>query len=97
MLNINQNAIFGTALNSSNQIATITKSRGISVLVSGGTCTIATLNESGSVASSLDLPSGNTIELNADSGNLLQTIKVTPNSGGTAYISSLGGTITITT
>ena len=95
MLNINQNAIFGTALNSSNQVGTITKSRSISVLTQGGTCTIATLNDSGVAISSLDLPSGSTIKIDADGGNLLQTIKVIPNAGATAYIASLGGVITI--
>jgi hypothetical protein len=94
-LNINQNAIFGTAINGSSQTATITRSRSVSVLTQGGTCTIATLNDSGTIISSLDLPSGSTIKIDADGGNLLQTIRATPNSGATAYITSLGGVITI--
>jgi hypothetical protein len=93
MLNINQNAVFGTA--TSGQIGTITKSRSISVLTQGGTCTIATLNDSNVVVSSLVLPDGSTIKIDADGGNLLQTIKITPNTGATAYITSLGGVITI--
>jgi hypothetical protein len=95
MLNINQNAVFGTALNSSNQFGTIINSRGVSVLTSGGTTTIATLDANGVVITSLTLPNGNSIEINADGGNLLQTIKVTPNASASAYIVSLGGKITI--
>lgn len=93
MLNINQNAIFKTL--TSGQIATITKARGFSVLAdSTGTATIATINEDGTTASSMDLPASQSIEVTADSGNLLQTIRVTCN-GTNAYLTTLGGQIVI--
>jgi hypothetical protein len=93
-LNINQNAVFQTL--DSNEIATISKARGISVLVynNASFATIETISENGVVLSSLDLPASQSLEITADGGNLLQTIRVT-SSGGTTYVVSLGGQIVV--
>ncbi len=92
-LNINQNAIFKTL--TSAQVATITKARGISVLAdSTNTVSIATLDENGVALSSMDLPASQSVEITADGGNLLQTIRVTCN-GTNAYIVTLGGQIVV--
>ncbi len=93
MLNINQNAIFKTL--TSGQVATITKARGFSVLAdSTGTVTIATINENGTTASTMDLPASQSVEVTADGGNLLQTIRVTCN-GTSANLVTLGGSVEI--
>jgi hypothetical protein len=92
-LNINQNAIFKSLV--SGEVALISQARGISVLAdSTGTVTIATLFENGDVASSMDLPASQSVEITADGGNLLQTIRVTCN-GDTANLVTLGGAVEI--
>jgi hypothetical protein len=91
MLNINQNAIFSSL--TTGQIVTITNARGVSVLAdSTGTVTIATINSDGSTASTMDLPASQSVEITADSGNLLQTIRVTCN-GTSANLVTLGGSL----
>lgn len=93
MLNINQNAVFQTLTDG--QIATISKARGISVLVSANTdATIQTISEDDVVLSSLILPASQSLEITADGGNLLQTIRVT-SAGGSTYVVSLGGQIVV--
>jgi len=93
MLNINQNAVFQTLTDG--QIATISKARGISVLVSSNAdATIQTISDNDVVLSSLVLPSSQSLEITADGGNLLQTIRVTC-EGGSTYIVSLGGQIVV--
>ncbi len=93
MLNVNQNAVFQTLTDG--QIATISKARGISVLVSANTdATIQTISEDDVVLSSLILPASQSLEITADGGNLLQTIRVTC-AGGSTYVVSLGGQIVI--
>ena len=92
-LNINQNAVFQTLTDG--QIATISKARGLSVLVSVGTdATIETISEDDVVLSSLVLPESQSLEITADGGNLLQTIRVSC-SGGNTYVVSLGGQIVV--
>lgn len=93
MLNINQNAVFQTLTDG--QIATISKARGISVLVSAATdAIIETISDDGVVLSSLELPESQSLEITADGGNLLQTIRVT-SAGGSTYVVSLGGQIVV--
>jgi len=93
MLNINQNAIFRNL--NDGDIVTITNARGISVLAdSTGTVTIETLNNDGTVASTMDLPASQSVEITADGGNLLQTIRVTCNAD-TANLVTLGGSLEI--
>jgi hypothetical protein len=92
-LNINQNAVFQTLTDG--QIATISKARGVSVLVSANTdATIQTISEDNVVLSSLVLPQNQSLEITADGGNLLQTIRVT-SEGGSTYVVSLGGQIVV--
>jgi hypothetical protein len=93
MLNISQSAIFNSL--TSGQVALITNARGVSVLAdSTGTVTIATINNDGTVASTMDLPASQSVEITADSGNLLQIIRVTCN-GDTANVVTLGGSVEI--
>ena len=92
-LNINQNAVFQTLTDG--QIATISKARGVSVLTSASTdATIQTISDNDIVLSSLTLPESQSLEITADGGNLLQTIRVTC-AGGSTYIVSLGGQIVV--
>ena len=93
MLNVNQNAIFRSLTNG--DIITITNARGISVLAdSTGTVTIATINSDGTTASTMDLPASQSVEITADGGNLLQTIRVNCN-GDSANLVTLGGSLEI--
>ena len=92
-LNINQNAVFQTLTDG--QTATISKARGVSVLVgTGAESTIQTISDGAVVLSSLVLPENQSLEITADGGNLLQTIRVI-SSGGSAYVVSLGGQIVV--
>ena len=93
MLNINQNAVFQNLTNG--QIATISKARGISVLLNTNTdVIIETISDDGVVLSSLELTDNQSLEITADGGNLLQTISVNC-SNGTTSIVSLGGQIVV--
>ncbi len=74
---------------SGGQTLTITNSRGISVLASGGTATITNLT-----AQAMTIPSGTTLEMNADTGNTLTEVVITASSS--AYIVMLGGNGVIT-
>jgi len=74
---------------SGGQTLTITNSRGISVLASGGTATITN-----SSAQAMTIPSGTTLEMNADTGNTLTEVVITASSS--AYIVMLGGNGVIT-
>lgn len=91
MLNINQNVVFKQL--SAGQVATLMSIRGFSVLTSGGTCTIEQLDSESNVLSSLELPDGKSLEVQADGGNLLDNVKIT--SVADAYITCLGGTISV--
>jgi len=91
-LNINQNAVFGEVADGTS--ALVRNARGVSVLSVTGTTTISQLDNDGTnVLSSLTLADGKSIEITADSGNLLNNIRIAP-SGGTAQYVLLGGSVT---
>lgn len=69
---------------SSGQTLTITNARAVSVLASGGAATIVN-----SIAQTMTIPDGTTLEIQADTGNTLTQIVVTATS--TAYVVMLGG------
>jgi hypothetical protein len=68
------------------EVLTITNAKSVSCYTSGAPTDIT--NSNGQVMS---LPDGVTIEMNADTGNTLSTIVITPNTGATAYVTMLGG------
>lgn len=68
------------------QELTITNAKSVTCYTSGAPTDVR--NSDGQVMS---LPDGVTIEMNADTGNTLSTIVITPNTGATAYVSMLGG------
>jgi hypothetical protein len=59
--------------------------RSVSVYTDGGTTSVTN-----GISQVMTLPTTTTIELNADSGNTLNSITVTPITG-TAYVTMLGG------
>jgi len=59
--------------------------RSVSVYTNGGTTSVTN-----GVSQTMTLPSSTTIELNADSGNTLDNITVTPVTG-TAFVTFIGG------
>jgi hypothetical protein len=92
-LNVNQTVVFQTL--TSGQIATISTTRGFSVLTSGDVATIQQYDENGAIQSTLSLPDGKTLEIQADGGSLLSNIKVTAGASATVYITMLNGTISV--
>ena len=90
-LNVNQQVVLKQL--SAGQVATLNNIRGFSVLTSGGTCTIEQLDTNSNVLSSLVLPDGKTIEVQADGGSLLSNVRVT--AVADAYITTLGGVIIV--
>jgi hypothetical protein len=90
-LNINQNAVFGEVADGTT--AQIFSTRGISVLSVTGTTAISQLDSSGATLSSVTIADGKSLEITADSGNLLNYIRVAP-TGGTAQFVMLGGYVT---
>jgi|LakMenEpi03Aug12_release.lakeMendotaPanAssembly.Ray.scaffolds.fasta_scaffold2173737_2 hypothetical protein len=89
--NITQNAVFGEVADGST--ALIFRTRGISVLSVTGTTIISQLSDSGEAVSSLTIGVDKSIEITADSGNLLNNIRIAP-SGGSAQFVLLGGSVT---
>jgi len=81
-----QTPYFFTALNSSSNVVTVTNARAVSILTSGGVTDV--VNTSGQT---LSIPDGSTLTIEADSGNTLSDIVITPNSGATAFVCVLGG------
>lgn len=71
------------------QVLTITNAKALSVLSSGGTTTID--NGDGQT---MALPDGATIEMEADTGNTLTQIIITPTS--LAYVVMIGGNGVVT-
>jgi hypothetical protein len=65
---------------------TIIYARAITVYTSGGTTNIVN-----SQNQTLVLADGLTYEVNADTGNTLTEVVITPNSGATCFVSMLGG------
>lgn len=92
-LNVNQTVVFKEL--TAGQIATITSTRGFSVLTSGDVATIQQYDINGAVQSQFDLPDGKSIEVEADGGSLLSNIKVTAGASATVYITLLNGSISI--
>lgn len=91
-LNINQNVVFGEVADGTT--ALLINTRGVSVLSVTGTTTISQLDASAAnVLSTLTIADGKSIEITADTGNLLNNIRIAP-SGGTAQFILLGGSIT---
>lgn len=91
-LNINQNAVFGEVADGTT--ALVRNARGISVLSVTGTTAISQLDANATnVLSTLTIADGKSIEITADSGNLLNNIRIAP-SGGTAQYVLLGGSVT---
>lgn len=75
----------------SSQTLTITTAKSISVLTAGGITSVQN-----SATQTISLPDGATIELNADSGNTLSTITITPQASAIAYVVMIGGNGIIT-
>ncbi|NDD85650.1 hypothetical protein EB118_23035 [bacterium] len=71
------------------QTLTIINARSISVLASGGACSVVN-----SQSQTMTIPDGTTIEINADTGNTLTQFVVTATS--TAFVVMLGGSGAIT-
>jgi hypothetical protein len=92
-LNVNQSIVFQTL--TAGQVATISTTRGFSVLTSGDVATIEQYDINGAVQSSLNLPDGKSLEIQADGGSLLSNIKVTAGASATVYISMLNGIISV--
>lgn len=63
----------------------IVGARSISVYTNGGTTSVTN-----GISQTITLPASTTIELNADSGNTLDSVTVTPVTG-TAYVTFIGG------
>jgi hypothetical protein len=59
--------------------------RSVSVYTNGGTTSVTN-----GVSQTISLPASTTIELNADSGNTLDTVTVTAGTG-TAFVTFIGG------
>lgn len=81
-----QTPFFYTALNSSNNVVTISNARAITILSTGGTTDVVN-----STNQTLTIPSGSTLSIEADSGNTISTLTITPKTGATAYVTMLGG------
>ena len=81
-----------TVSGASSQTLTITTAKSVSVLTAGGITSVQN-----SATQTILLPLNATIELNADSGNTLSTITITPQAAATAYVVMIGGNGVITT
>lgn len=64
---------------------TISVARSVSVLASGGNVSVTNVD-----SQSITLADGVSVDFQADSGNTLSTIVITP-SGGTALVTMIGG------
>jgi hypothetical protein len=80
-----------TVVGASSKTLTITTAKSVSVLTAGGITSIQN-----SATQTILLPLGATIEMNADSGNTLSTITITPQAAATAYVVMIGGNGIIT-
>jgi hypothetical protein len=74
------------------QILNVTGARAISVLSQGGIIDID--NGGGQI---LSLPDGATLEMQADSGNTLSDLIITPDGVSLAYVVMIGGNGIVTT
>jgi hypothetical protein len=92
MLNINQNVVFGDLVDGA--VATIVSSRGFTIYAVTGSTAIEQLNADGTEQLSvITLAEGKSIEVVADSGNLLNNIRITAGTS-TQYV-LLGGAIQV--
>lgn len=80
-----------TLLGASSNVLTLSNAKAVSCLASGGVVTI----QNGQ-SQSMNLEDGTTIELQADSGNTLDNIIITPSAGATAYVTMIGGNGVVT-
>ncbi len=71
---------------------TITNARSVSVMTTGASTSVQN-----SATQIISLPDGATIELNADSGNTLSDVVISPEVAGIAYVVMIGGNGVITT
>ena len=71
---------------------TITNAKSISVMTTGASTSVQN-----SATQIISLPDGATIELNADSGNTLSNIVISPEAAATAYVVMIGGNGVVTT
>jgi hypothetical protein len=92
-LNINQTVVFQEL--AGGEIATITSTRGFSILTSGDSAVIQQYDINGAVQSELTLPDGKSLEIEADGGSLLSNIKVTAGASATVLITLLNGNVTV--
>ena len=75
-----------TLAGAGSEVLTISNAKGISILAMGGTVDV--LNANGQT---MPIPDGSTVDMNADSGNTLSDVIVTPSGAATAYVTMLGG------
>lgn len=71
---------------------TITNAKSVSVMTTGASTSVQN-----SATQIISLPDGATIEMNADSGNTLSDIVISPEVAGIAYVVMIGGLGVITT
>ena len=69
----------------------ITRSRAFTVYTAGAATTLTN-----SQGQAMNLPSGITYEIQADTGNTLSDFTIAPSGGATAYVSMIGGIATVT-
>jgi len=82
---------FYTVNGGSAETLTITNAKGISVMTTGASTSVQN-----SATQIISLPDGATIEINADSGNTLSNIIITPEVAAIAYVVMIGGNGVIT-
>lgn len=91
MQNINQNVVFGDLSDAT--VGIINNVRGLTIQATVGNTTVEQLNNDATEQLSvITLTEGDSIEIVADSGNLLNNIRVT--AGSTTKYILLGGSLT---
>jgi hypothetical protein len=86
-MSLNQQVPYLYTLNGNTpDVLTITNAKSVTCYTSGADTDIVN-----SDSQSMRLPNGVAIEINADTGNTLSVITITPRTGATAYVSMLGG------
>jgi hypothetical protein len=91
-MSVNNQVPFLYTLNGGDaETLTITNAKSISVMTTGASTTIQN-----SATQIISLPDGATIELNADSGNTLSNVTISPEVAGVAYVVMIGGNGIIT-
>ena len=91
-MSVNNQVPFLYTLNgASAETLTITNAKSISVMTTGASTSVQN-----SATQIISLPDGATIELNADSGNTLSNVTISPEVAGVAYVVMIGGNGIIT-